>query len=72
MLFGDIMDQLLDQYGLADTGTTEQTDLTALCIRTKQVDDLDACFQHFRACLLFVKSRCSTMNRHSRRVCYFT
>lgn len=37
---GDIIDQFHDQYGLPDTGTTEQTDLTSLGIGGKQVDDL--------------------------------
>ena len=31
----DITDQLLDQYSLTYTGTTEQTDLTTLLIRAK-------------------------------------
>jgi hypothetical protein len=38
----DTGDHLLDQHGLADTGTTEQTDLAALDVRGQQVDDLDA------------------------------
>ena len=41
MLGCDIADQLLDQYRLTYTGATEQTDLTTLCIRSKQVNDLD-------------------------------
>ena len=39
----DITDQLLDQYGLTYTGTTEQTDLTTFCVRCQKVDDLDSC-----------------------------
>ena len=39
----DITDQLLDQYGLTYTGTTEQTDLTTLLIRAEQVNDLNTC-----------------------------
>ena len=43
MLGCDVTDQLLDQYGLTYTGTTEQTDLTTLLIRAKQVNDLNTC-----------------------------
>jgi len=40
MRLGDVVDQFLDQHGLADTGATEQADLAALGIGRKQVDDL--------------------------------
>ena len=39
---GDIVDQFLDQHGLADAGTAEQTDLAALGIGREQIDNLDA------------------------------
>src|SRR5690606_14592920 len=39
---GDVVDQLLDQHGLADAGAAEQADLTAAGIRGEKVDDLDA------------------------------
>ena len=39
---GDVVDQLLDEDGLADAGAAEQADLTAAGIRREQVDDLDA------------------------------
>ena len=42
MALGDVVDQLLDQHGLADAGAAEQADLAALRIRREQVDDLDA------------------------------
>src|ERR1700756_3924631 len=38
---GDVVDQLLDQHGLADAGAAEQADLAALRIRGKKIDDLD-------------------------------
>src|SRR5207253_3076961 len=38
---GDIVDQLLNEHGLADAGAAEQTDLAAAGIRREQVDDLD-------------------------------
>ena len=42
MALGDVVDQLLDQHGLADAGAAEQADLAALGVRREQVDDLDA------------------------------
>jgi hypothetical protein len=39
---GDVVDQFLDQHGLADAGAAEQADLAALGVRSQQVDDLDA------------------------------
>ena len=39
---GDVVDQLLDQHGLADAGAAEQADLAALGVGAQQVDDLDA------------------------------
>ena len=41
MLGCDVTDQLLDQYGLTYTSTTEQTDLTTLLIWAKKVYDFD-------------------------------
>ena len=43
---GDAGDHLLDQHGLADTGTTEQADLAAEHVGRQQVDDLDAGLEH--------------------------
>jgi hypothetical protein len=42
MALGDVVDQLLDEHGLADAGAAEQADLAALGIRREQVDHLDA------------------------------
>ena len=42
MGFGDVVDQLLDQHGLADAGAAEQADLAALGVRREQIDDLNA------------------------------
>jgi hypothetical protein len=41
VLLGDVPDELLDQDGLADSGTTEQPDLAAFGVRGEQIDDLD-------------------------------
>ena len=58
-----IVDQLHDKNCLTYTGTAEQTDLTTLCIRADQVNDLDTCFQDLCCrCLLFVR-RSRTMDR---------
>ncbi len=42
VLLGDVVDQLLDQHGLADAGAAEEADLAALHVRGDQVDDLEA------------------------------
>ena len=41
VLLRDVVDQLLDQHGLADAGASEEADLAALHVRGDQVDDLD-------------------------------
>src|SRR3546814_6941782 len=38
---GDVVDQFLDQHGLAHAGTAEQADLAAARIGGEQVDHLD-------------------------------
>merc|ERR1719341_2015805 len=38
---GNVVDQLHDKDSLADSGTTEETDLTSLTVGGKQVDNLD-------------------------------
>ena len=48
MLLGEVVDQLLDQHGLADSGAAEQADLAALGVRREQVDDLDPGLEHLR------------------------
>ena len=42
MRLGDVVDQLHDQHGLADTGTTKETDLTSLGVGAQEINDLDA------------------------------
>ena len=39
---GDVVDQLLDDHGLADAGAAEQADLAAFQVGCQQVDHLDA------------------------------
>ncbi len=47
MRLRDVVDQLLDQHGLADAGAAEQADLAALGVRSQKVDDLDAGDENF-------------------------
>ena len=49
MVLGDVVDQLHDDDGLADTGTTEQTDLTSSGVGGQHVDDLDTGDQNLSA-----------------------
>ena len=43
---GDVVDQLLNEHGLADTGTTEETDLSTTSVGSEQIDDLDTSDQN--------------------------
>ena len=45
---GDVVDQFLNEHGLADAGAAEQADLAALGVRREQVDDLDAGDENLR------------------------
>src|SRR5665213_3655341 len=47
MRLGDVVDQLLNQHGLADAGAAEQADLAALGVGREEIDDLDAGDQNF-------------------------
>ena len=46
MSLGYVVDQLLDEHGLADSGAAEEADLAALEIGLEQVDDLDSGIKH--------------------------
>lgn len=54
---GDVVDQLLDEHSLTDTGTTEETDLTTLGVGGEQVDDLDTSLEHLGAGVLVNEGR---------------
>lgn len=41
MLLGNVVNELHNQHGLADTSTAEETNLATLGVRGQQVDDLD-------------------------------
>ena len=46
MRLGDVVDQLHDEDGLADSGAAKETDLTTLWVGGDQVDDLDASLEN--------------------------
>ena len=55
MLQGDVVDELLDDDGLADPRAPEQADLAALEERLDEVDDLDARLEHLELGALLVE-----------------
>ena len=55
MLHGHVVDELLDQHGLAHAGAAEQADLAPLGIGLQQVDDLDARLQNLHSGALLLK-----------------
>ena len=63
VLHGDVVDEFLDDDRLADARAAEQTDLSAAKIRLKQIDDLDAGLEHFKARRLVFKRRRLAVNR---------
>ena len=63
-VFGrNVVDQFLNQDSLTNAGTAEQTDLTALCIRSQQVNDFDTCFQNLDYRTLVAERRSRTVDR---------
>ncbi len=63
---GDVVDQLLDEHGLADARAAEQADLAALGVRREQVDDLDAGDENLRFRRLLDIGRRGLMDRAAR------
>ena len=63
VLLCDVIDQLHDDDGLADAGSTEQSDLSALRVWAEQVDDLDAGLEHLHLRRLIGVQGCGSMNR---------
>ena len=68
MSLGDIVDQLLDDHGLADAGAAEQADLAALGVGREQVDHLDAGAEDLRLRRLFGIERRIRVDRTRLRV----
>ncbi len=63
MTFCDIINQLLDDNGLAYASAAECTNFTASHERTNQVNDFDAGLEDLDACRLIFKSGCWPVNR---------
>ncbi len=63
MLGCHAVDHLLDEDGLADTGTTEQSDLAALQVRGDEIEHLDARLEHLLLWLHVLERRRLTVNR---------
>jgi hypothetical protein len=68
MRLGDIVDELHNYYGLAHTSAAEESDFATLCVRRKQIDDLNAGDQDLRLGRLLGIRRRGLMNRatHAR------
>jgi hypothetical protein len=45
MGLGDVVDELLDEHSLSDTGTSEETNLSTTSVGSKEIDDLDTGFE---------------------------
>ena len=60
--FGDVVDQLHDQHGLADARPAEQADLSSLGVRLQQVDHLDSGVKHLLHRRQFVELRRLAVN----------
>src|SRR5206468_634155 len=63
VLLRDVVDQLLDEHGLADARAAEQAGLAALRVRLEQVDDLDAGLEHLDLRRLILERRRGPMDR---------
>lgn len=63
MSLSDVVDEFLNQHGLTDTGTTEETNLTTTSIGSKEIDDLDASLQDLSSGGLVDEWRGFGMNR---------
>ncbi len=63
MFTSDTSDHFLDDDGLTDTCTTEESNLTTADKRAEQVDDLNACFEDFCFGVEFNKLRRRLVNR---------
>ena len=59
----DIVNQLLNQNGFSYTGSAEQPDFSASCVRSDQIDDLDSGLKNLRGSVLIFKSRSLSVNR---------
>ena len=65
MALGDVVDQLHDQHGFADTGAAEQADFTALGVGGQQIYDLNAGDQLLGLRRLLAERGGRTVNRRA-------
>lgn len=65
---GDVVDELLNEHSLADTGTAEEADLTTTGVRGEEVDDLDTGLENLGSGGLFGEGRSLGVNAVSVRV----
>ena len=63
VLLGEVVDELLNQNGLADACAAEQTRLTTADVRLEEVDDLDAGLENLGLGDKFIERRSRTVNR---------
>ncbi|MMZ65202.1 hypothetical protein D1872_275910 [compost metagenome] len=70
MLLSNVIDQFLNGNGFTYTGTTEEADLTTLCIRSKQVDNFNTCLQNLGLCRQILKFRRFAVDWISQLCCY--
>ena len=61
---GDVVDELLNEHGLADTGTTEETNLSTTGVGGDQIDDLDTSDQNLSSGGLLDELGGFTVNGH--------
>ena len=64
---GNVVNQFLNQDGLAHACTAKQTDFAAFSVGADQVDDLDARFQNFGCGLLILVSGSGAVDRPALR-----
>lgn len=57
MGLSDVVNQLLDKHSLADTSTSEETDLATTSVGSQKVDDLDTSLENFGGSRLLNESR---------------
>jgi hypothetical protein len=60
---GDVVDQLLNEDGFADTGTTEKTNLSTTSVRSEKIHDLDTSDQNLGRGRLIGERRGVSVNR---------
>ena len=46
----DVVDKLLNEHSLADTGTTEETNLSTTSVGSKEIDNLDTGLENLSSC----------------------